>query len=427
MSTATPERVVPGAPLRQDDAARPDGSARPRSVATRRLAAGLIDALLLVGGIVLVLATGLAIGTEEEVSWALLAWTLLFAPLYFGLYHAFDNGATPGGLELRLGLREERSQSLAGPARAIARAYLGLVFVLLVLPAVADMVELLRSGRSLRDRLTGTALVRIPLAGPEPELREETAAHLRAIFEPPAGTRAYLRRGWALLRARPRLLVGTVAVVYGFLVALTVLLAVLFVADTPGDLESATVWLLIAMALLGSGVYWTQAAVALAVEEVRAGLRAPVLGTVVRSTRRANALSAALVLLLGFAYLAFVVFPLLLLAGRLTLVAPALVLEDRRVLGSFRRSWQLTSGQAFRTLGLLVLGGALLVAAPWAGVLAAYPLTLLGGPEVLAWVAFAVSVGVAIAAVVAVLAWLGAAWSLLYEDARRRRPPEETR
>jgi hypothetical protein len=179
-------------------------------------------------------------------------------------------------------------------------------------------------------------------------------------------------------------------------------------------------WFVLALAILGSGVYWTQAAMVVAVEEVRVGRPASVARTLRHAATRANALSASLALILGFAYLGIVfVLPLVLL-GRLTLVAPALVLEDRRVLGAFGRSCRLTSGRTWRGFGFVLLSLALLCALPAAALLAAG--LLLGVGEGSSWAALVPVAGAAVAFVVG-LTWVGAAWSLLYEDARRLHPP----
>jgi hypothetical protein len=407
----------------------PAATTRPAPIA-RRLAAGLVDGLLLLVGVAFLLGFGLAIAGERETKWVLVGWVVLFAPLYFGLYHAFGAGTTgaggtPGQVELRIGLHREGSEDPPGPAHSLARAYLGLAFLLLVLPALADLAALLTTGRSLRDRLTRTNVAPIALAGNVPELAQPTIAELLELFEPTVDTHNYLGRGWALLRTRPRLLLGSVASVYGILVALGLVLWFLLAADSPHALAAAG-FFFVALGLLVSGAYWVQAVIVLAVEEARAGGDASVRRTLRRAIRRVNALSAALALLLvpvalvAATFTWVLVLPLLALA-RFSLVAPALVLEDRRVLGAFLRSWQLTAGRSWRTLGLLLLS-LLLIAAPPAVVQA-----VLGaaGPN-----AVAVDlIGLALSALVlvVVLTWLGAAWSLFYEDARRCLPPREER
>lgn len=400
---------------------------RPPAVRGRRLAAGAVDALVLAVGLLVVIGTTFAIAADEELEWALWVWVFGFAPLYFALYHAWEWGGTPGQLELRVGVRSAGTGTPPGPARALARSYLGLAFAVLVVPAALDLVVLVATGRSLRDRITRTTVEPIALTRKAPELAQATVAELREIFEPPPGTRRYLRRGWALLRARPRMLLGSVAAVYGVLLAIVAVLGFLFVADAPDDPWSTVSFIVVSAALLVSGAYWTQAAMVLGVEEARVGSRISIGQTLVRMTRRANALSAALVLLLILAGAASVLLFPLLIAGRVALVAPALVLEDRRVLGAFNRSWQLTRGQTWRSLGLLLLSLALLTAAPVA--VDAVPKPLAEGAAedtgVLGWVAAGLLALPPLVAFALALAWVGAAWSLLYEDARRRVPPTE--
>lgn len=381
----------------------------------RRIAAGVIDAGLLLVALGFVLLTELTFASEGQQDLFTGVWAVVVAPLFFALYHAFGTGATPGQLELRIGLRDARTGELPGLARTIVRAYLGFVFLVLVLPAIADFLLAL-GGLSIRDRITRTNVVRITFAEVAPELPGETIPELVPIFEPPPGTRRYLRRGWRLLRARPRLVVGTVAALYAVLVVVAVILGFLVVADSPDDWTILT-YSVFAALLLMSGIWWTQAAVVVGVADVRVGgPDASVWATLVRASRRVNALTAALLVLLALTPLWYLVFPLLFL-GRVSMLAPALVLEDTRVLGAFRRSWRLTEGHTLRLLGLVLLSATLLWGAGMAVALLSSVVSASGGLA-------GDIVGVALGAVVfvVVLAWLAAAWALVYEDARRAHP-----
>lgn len=386
---------------------------------SRRLAAGLLDTGLLLVALGFVLATELALASETEQDIFLAGWVILFAPLFFALYHAYGTGGTPGQTELRLGLCDTSTGERPGLARATARSYLGFAFLVLVLPALVDLASLAR-GRSLRDRMTRTTVVRVPLGGRAPELAGATDPELTRIFEPPEGAREYLRRGLELLRARPRMVLGTTAALYAVLVAIAFLLAFLVVVDTP-DIWTVTSYVFLVFLLLGSGVYWVQAAAVVAVEDARVGgPDASVWSTLVRSSRRVNALTAALLLLLAFVVLSVPLFfvPLLFL-GRFALVAPAIVLEGTRVLGAFRRSWQLTRGKTLRLFGFVLLSYLALAWLP--GVATTIPVllvTAVAGETA----GFVAAVGLGAAVFLLVVAWLGAAWALVYEDARRVRP-----
>lgn len=414
---------------RESEGSAPDAVTVSATVAGR-LGAGAVDGLLLGGGLVLVLGLGASAGGWE--GWGTAAWIFGFVPLYFALYHAFDKGATPGQLELRIALADDRRPGPPSLARALGRSVLGLAFLVLVLPAAADLLMLLTTGRSLRDRLTRTGVVHLRLAGALPELRQPTVPELRTVFEPAPDERRYLRRSWALVRTRPHTVIKATAAVFAVLLVIAIVFGFLVVADAPGDFGAVVYYASITLLLLASAVYWAQAAVVLAVEQVRTGAgRASAMAALVRASRRLNALSAALALLLvaaiAGAYLVYLVLPAL-LAVRLTLVVPALVLEDRRVLGSFQRSWELTGGAAWRILGLVLLSGTILATMALLQflVIGAIATATADGPGGGAVVGLLVVIAVVVSVpFVLVLAWLGTAWALVYEDARRRLPPRE--
>lgn len=393
---------------------RPDGASL--APAGKRVAAGALDGGLLLVALGFVLGTELAFAPEGEQDIFTGLWAFVFAPLFFALYHAYGTGATPGQLELRIAVRDSRTGELPGLVRSIVRAYLGFAFLVLVVPAIVDFL-LVVGGRSLRDRITRTGVVRIELEGKAPELAGETDPELSRIFHPPEGTREYLRRGLELLRARPRMVLGTTAAVYAVLLAVAVVLAFLVVADSP-DEWTITTYVFLVVLLLESGVYWVQAAVVVAVEDARVGgPDASVWATVIRASRRVNALTAALLVLflLGGISILFLLLPLV-LVGRLVLVAPALVLEDTRVLGAFARSWQLTHGHTLRLFGFVLLSGLILWWIPGAATMIPGTLATAVLGETLGLVVQGVLGSVAL---VVVLAWLGASWALVYEDARR--------
>ena len=290
---------------------------------------------------------------------------------------------------------------------------------MLVIPALVDLA-FLAGGRSLRDRITRTTVVGVAIEGKASELTGETDPDLARIFHPPEGTREYLRRGLELLRARPRMILGTTAAVYAVLLAVAVILAFLVVADSP-DVWTISSYLFLVLLLLESGVYWMQAAVVVAVEDARVGgPDASVWATVVRASRRVNALTAALLLFFLFGGISvFLLLVPLVLIGRFALVAPALVLEDTRVLGAFSRSWQLTRGRTLRLFGFVLLSVLILSWIPGAATMIPGTFTTVVLGETAGLV---VQAALGSVALVVVLAWLGASWALVYEDARRARP-----
>jgi hypothetical protein len=392
----------------------------------RRLAAWVIDIVVLASGLSLVFLVGLSIGAESEITWVLVVWLGVVAPVYFALYHAYGTGATPGQLELRVGIRDAETGDLVSLRRALARAYGGVLAALLVLPLLADLAVLVgsRNGRAPHDRLIRSAAVRISLAGKAPELAEGTSPDLLELFESAAGGH-YVRRAWSLARVRSHLVLRTVAVVYAGLIAVAALLAGLWVADLSAEDVSAgayAAWVMLAVVLLVSGVYWTQSAVVAATEIVRVGGPASVQVALERAVRRTNALSAALILLLPVALLVVWFLPFVIVAARLTLVAPALVLEDTRVLGAFARSWQLTRRRTGRVLGLLFVSlGAMVGVAMFASALAGVSLGIFtGGDNALGIILSGIAaLAIASAPVIYVMGVVGASWSLLYEDLRR--------
>ena len=401
----------------------------------RRLAAGIIDIALLVAVSGLIMDIGLSFGAPTETLWFELVWWVVAAPLYFALYHAFGTGATPGQLELRIGVRDEESGGLIGPGRALARVFGSLLSVLLVVPALLSLRDLDRrpGERSLADRLTRSTSVPIALHGKAAELAAPTAPELVDLFEP-AHVRGHVRRGVALVKGSRGLLVRSVAAVYFGLLAIVALLAGLTLADNSASgLESTdtAAWIAQGVVLLVSGLYWTQAVIVHASESVRVGRHDVTVDEVLRrSFRRANALSALLLLVLAAVMVAAsIVLPLVAVvffAYRFAFVVPALVLEDTRVLGSFARSFELTERRWREIVALVLKSAAILGAAGLVSVgFAAIGIAAVWSSDNLAALVAGAVTGLALACVPVVyaLAVVGAAWSLLYEDLRRELPP----
>lgn len=202
------------------------------------------------------------------------------------------------------------------------------------------------------------------------------------------------------------------------------MLAPLLVDDFSEDvLDTLLVWIVYAVALFASGIFWTQAAVVVSVEAVRVGERPLGLGELLRRAwSRANGLTVALLLLVPLVALSVFTLVGTLLLAPFAVVVPAILLEDRPVLAAFGRSWSLCRGRVARAVGLL-LASALAFAAT-AGVACALAVTVAAhvvgaaGP-----LAFALACALALVAatvpVGAVLAVFGSAWCLFYYDARR--------
>jgi hypothetical protein len=63
-----------------------------RAPAGRCFAAGALDGALVFGALALVLGTELAVAPEAETTIFAYGWFVVFAPLYFALYHAYGTG-----------------------------------------------------------------------------------------------------------------------------------------------------------------------------------------------------------------------------------------------------------------------------------------------------------------------------------------------
>ncbi len=398
----------------------------------RRAAAFTIDVVVLVGGALVLPYTAIDILDATVLSWLVVAWVGVFVPWYFGLYHAFGGperryGWTPGQRELHIVVADRTTGSRLPLARCLVRAYVGLIEIVLVVPALIDVLLIAAADdrRGLRDRLTGGQVMQAPVpAWAAPPTSPVTAA---AFLPPPAGPgREAVRRGAALARDHRYLIGGSVALVYGGLMALSLIATAIFAGDYAGDdlLGAISLGISYLAMLLGAGVYWTAAVIATAVEGIRTGEAGLTPRVVVRrSMQRLNALSAVFVVLIPIVaaagYLAVLVAPLL-LPARLALVVPAVVLEDRGVGTALSRSWRLTRGRSWRSLGLLALtlaalGGVFLIAF----IVITALLQSLTFASLTQLIVFGV---VAVLLTAAPVCWLltvyGTAWTLYYYDLR---------
>ncbi len=409
--------------------------ATPGTIARRAVALAL-DLTLLFAGLLLVFGVGLSLTNADVALWVVVVWVLLVGPLYFALYHAFGGpeggpGATPGQRELGICVSDAGSGERVGVWQALGRSYGGLLAVFLVVPLFADILSLAASSddRAWHDRFSRSTVSVLPQAERAPKGLQPTAAGLEDLFVPGRrpGTGQWRRAG-RLVRSRPRVLIGPPFLVYlGLLVIATVLIPLL-IADFGGDLEqeagAAVYWLELALLLFVSGVYWTQAVMVTAVDAVRTGERIHLFDAVRRASVRVNGLTVALLLLASMAALsACTLFVLLVLVARFGLVVPAIVLEDDRALGAFRRSWCLTrklTGQTF----VLFLGSALTLVATIGVALGIASWIVSAVVADAGIVAYAVACALALllvsVPVSSVLAVVGAAWCFFYYDARER-------
>jgi hypothetical protein len=402
---------------------------------TRRLVAFVVDLIVLTAGFVAALALGVSLVDEGVLAWLVAAWIVVVAPLYFSLYHAYGGpergpGWTPGQHELRICVRDERTGGRISVGRALARAYGGLLAAALVVPLFIDLVSLMASpdARAWHDRLSRSEVSNARALPLSTVATTPTVDAQRALFDVDGrpGT-ALFGRARRLLAANVRSLVGSTLLLYLGLLGIGAVLVPILVSDyagTPDDVWLLATWLLVALALFASGIYWTQATLAVSVEAVRTGDRDVTLTELVRrAARRANALSVAVILLVGLLVLTpYTMFLVLLLVARFALVVPAIALDDETVFGAFGRSWRLTRRKTFSvlvravvTVGVLAVGFAL---AALAGIFLAWAVT----PDEIGVSTLALSAiaGLALASVPlsALTALVGCAWCLLYYDLR---------
>ncbi|HSC93306.1 MAG TPA: RDD family protein [Gaiellaceae bacterium] len=331
-----------------------------RAAFGRRAAALGLDSLLLVAALLWALLAEVAV--PEAVGLFVGAW-LLACPLYFALYHGHGTGRTPGERELEIALVDAERGGPIGMRRAILHAVGGLVSALLVVPLALDvaLTAARPDGRAWHDRLLHAAVVRVPAPAGRDEAWPEAAADQAACFAPRPDER-YVAGARALPFATRAAAKDATWRVYGGLVGLSALLLPLLVADGETELDALELvvsWVAVAGVVLLSGVYWSQAAIVVALEAVRVGEGRLPLGELLRrALARANAMTLAVLVLAAFVAVAALVpyaLPLsIFLVARFGLVVPALVLEGRTVHGAFLRSWQLTRGRTFHAAGLLL-------------------------------------------------------------------------
>lgn len=396
----------------------------------RRLGAMAIDAALLLASLVWVIVFEFALWDDEALGWVVFSWALVVAPLYFGLYHGYGTGATPGQQDVGLAVRDARTHAPVGPVRGLAGALVGLLELVTVLPAVLDALLIALRGRSLRERLLRLETVPFALRGTQRRL-PPTAPAVAALFTPTGGL-SRRRRAQALVGRHTARIVGSVLGAYVVMIGLAVVFGSLVVLDGDGEWGGYEIWFSYAALLFLSGIYWTQAVVVVVVEEVRTGDAVGFAETLRRATRRLNGLAATLLVLgitvlvllalvlVGIGVLGLLALPFVL--GRLALAVPAIVLEDMRVTEAAAASWRRTRRRTWRLGWAVVLSSLVVQLVAGAATSTAFSVLSPLLESTSSGAAF-VAVGslayvVAAIPIALVLAWVGAWWTLVYHDLR---------
>ena len=395
----------------------------------RRAAAYAIDLGLLALGMMLAAGVGLQLATDAVAAGVGIGWVVVVGPLYFALYHAFGGpeggpGATPGEHEVGVFVCDPSNGERLPVRAAVGRAYLGLVSFVLVLPGLLVMAQASGARRTWRDRLAGAEVRYLPGSGRTPIELAPTDPSEAEIFVPQGKPGAkLLSRSFRLVKRHPSVAASVLAT-YVALTVLAALLVPLILTDvTSSNEENAfELWTTYAILLFVSGVYWTQATLVTAIESVRVGEPWPgIRETLRRASARVNALTVAMLLVMLVLPFAYFILPIVLL-GRLCLMVPAIILEDRSVLGGINRSWMLTRGHTWRALGMLV-GSALVLYVTWPFVLTiAFIVTAVGAGDTPSVTQFALvaSAGLLVASVPVclLLSVIGSAWCLYFHDLR---------
>jgi uncharacterized RDD family membrane protein YckC len=162
-------------PSYPDDAAEreaaqgPPGGGRQLSSWGRRLAAYLLDFLILVVPLAVVIVIAIAVANandEDDGAWAAIGLaylaTIILPFIYFTFFHGDARGQTPG--KRALGIRvvsDETGQSI-GYGRAFGRYAITFVFGIFFLPVVLDYLWPLwdSKNQALHDKVVGSVVVR---------------------------------------------------------------------------------------------------------------------------------------------------------------------------------------------------------------------------------------------------------------------------
>jgi uncharacterized RDD family membrane protein YckC len=150
------------------EAAQPSGGEREYASWGRRLAAYLLDTIILVlPPLVLVVAVVVADPADDSAAWyvALLAYVAWFVLpfVYFTFFHGDPRGQTPGKRALGIRVVSDMTGEPIGYGRAFGRYVMTVVFgFLLMIPWLLDYLWPLwdRKNQSLHDKIVGSVVVR---------------------------------------------------------------------------------------------------------------------------------------------------------------------------------------------------------------------------------------------------------------------------
>jgi uncharacterized RDD family membrane protein YckC len=151
----------------REAAQTPPGIERDFASWGRRLAAYLLDTLVLVvPPIVVIVAVVVADPDENSAAWyvALIAYlALIILPfVYFTFFHGDPRGQTVGKRALGIRVVSDETGNAIGYGRAFGRYAITFVFGLFVLPVVLDYLWPLwdRKNQALHDKVVGSVVVR---------------------------------------------------------------------------------------------------------------------------------------------------------------------------------------------------------------------------------------------------------------------------
>ena len=152
----------------REEAARPAAPAHDLASWGRRVAAYVLDSLLMTVPLLLVVAVVLASGPDEDSgAWALLAIgylaTIVLPFVYFTVMQGGPRGQTIGKRAVGIRVVDGDSGGPLGYGRAFGRYALVFVFWIFVLPALLDYLWPLWDGKNqaLHDKPVGSIVVRV--------------------------------------------------------------------------------------------------------------------------------------------------------------------------------------------------------------------------------------------------------------------------